>query len=250
MTIQTGSSPVKYNPPSPANSKNAGRKTAGSLAVRLVKRKDAARVLDLNLGRECKRRKDSHVFIIFDMTEHGASPVACCCITNSAEIPRGVVFESSSRFACEALVRRYPNKRFLEISAFHMLDEQKARRAKGLLWRAISGYCQQNNIDYVLGCFSFYGKYPAAYALELSYLYHYCQADPELQVAANSGMSMDIMPVEAVKPEKASRFLPPLLRYCLRLGAKASNMVAVDRNTDAMNVLLLIPARIIRASAF
>lgn len=250
MTLRTGTSPLRHDEWRFASSgREGGKKTTSSLWVRLVEGKDAASIA--SLGKACGCRKDSQVFIVFDETGQDAPhPVAYCCITDSIEAARGHDFKGEKRFASAALAARYPDKRFLEISIFHMLDEKKAHRAKGLLWRAIADYCQGRHIDYVLGCFSFDGKYPAAYALEFSYLYHYCQADPQLQMLARTGVSMDIMPAEAVRPDQAFRFLPPLLRYCLRLGAKVSNRVVVDKNTDALNIFLLMPARTICAPAF
>jgi len=248
MTLRTSSLPLRHDGERLANCKDTAKPATGSLSVHLVKGREAAHIPDLE--KDCRCRKDGHIFIIFNRTDHGTIPVAYCCITDDIEVRQGITFESSNRFASEMLIKRYPDKHFLEISTFHMLNRKKVHRAKGLLWRAITDYCECNHIDYILGCFSFDGKYPAAYAMELSYLYHYCQADPELQVTASEGVTMDIMPAEAVNPDKVFRFLPPLLRYCLRLGARVSDMVVVDKSMDAMNVFLLLPARTIHASAF
>jgi len=224
------------------------KECAGTLSVSCVKVKDAAGLLKLD--KQSLSRPEAELFIVFNRAEGKSLPVAYCCITDDKDVRQGITFASNHRFATESLISRYPDKRFLEISAFHMRNEDMAHRAKGLLWRAITNYCAHHAIDYVLGCFSFDGKYPAAHAMAFSYLYHYCQADPQLQVTANVGVSMDIMPAEAVRPDRAHRFLPPLLRYCLRLGARVSDTVAVDRNIDAMNVFLLLPARPMAQAVF
>jgi|GEM_PF-1104285 len=148
---------------------------------------------------------------------------------------------------------------FLEIAAFRLyaaLAETKAAaRAKTLLLRAVADYCRRQEVEYICGQFSFAGKYPAAYAREFSCLYHYYRikgALPQIRMADRDAerapaVSMDIMPAEAVPPDKSRRFLPPMLRYCLKLGAKADGNVTIDRaynhGIGAMNVFLAMPAR-------
>lgn len=151
------------------------------------------------------------------------------------------------RFAAENIVKTHQGKNFLEIALFHIADKRKTPRAKTLLLRAVADYCQKKQIDYIFGQFSFAGKYPAAYAREFSYLYHHYQVKKSFTPACDSAksVSMDIMPAEAVPPGKNRHFMPPLLRYCLRLGAKAGDRVAVDKSYNqgagAMNVFLLMP---------
>lgn len=150
----------------------------------------------------------------------------------------------------ENIMQTHKDKNFLEIILFHIADPYKMTRAKTILLRALGDYCRSSQIDYIFGKFSFDGKYPAAYAREFSYLYHHYRLQTPPPAACSSAKitknaSMDIMPEEAVSPHKTHRFLPPLLRYCLRLGAKAVDNVAIDNHYNQgagiMNVLLFIP---------
>lgn len=147
-------------------------------------------------------------------------------------------------------------KNFLEIALFRLFGRKPAARAKTHLLRAVADYCRQREISYIFGQFSFSGKYPAAYAQEFSCLYHYYRIKksgrPPAPLApkhhqAAQRTSMDIMPAEAAAPDKTHRLYPPLLRYCLRLGAKTDGNVAIDRNYDcgagAMNVFLWLSAK-------
>ncbi|AQS40742.1 MAG: Lysophospholipid acyltransferase, LPLAT superfamily protein [Candidatus Tokpelaia hoelldobleri] len=217
----------------------------GSLAVHLTTGAEAVKLSDTDHILETEP-----VFVVFDEAEKNNKPLAWCCITTSADKGHDTPFACSALFTTQKLMKRHPDLRFLEVSIFRIVDEKKAHRARGLLWQAITLYCAENSIDYILGCFSFDGKYPAEYALELSYLHHFCQTEPHLQLQAHNGASMDIMPVEAVKPKEVFRFLPPLLRYYLRLGAKAAKGAAISSDKAGIDVLLLIPAQSMKISPF
>lgn len=140
------------------------------------------------------------------------------------------------------------NKPFLEIALFRIADKSAEKRGKSLLLRAVGDYCRKRDIDYIFGRFSFAGKYPAAYAQEFSCLYHYYRVKnsaaapiPPEQTGAKKA-SMDIMPAEAATPDKTCRLYPPLLRYCLKLGAKTAENVSFDQDyaqgAGTMNVFL------------
>jgi len=185
----------------------------------------------------------------FCIVHHKRPPAAADTALPAGAAPAAAAARSVPvlRFAAENIVKTHYDKNFLEIALFHIADRRRAPRAKTLLLRAIADYCRHKQIDYIFGQFSFEGKYPAAYAREFSCLYHHYRVQKSFAPACGSGksVSMDIMPAEAVPPAKARRFLPPLLRYCLRLGARAGDHVAVDKSYDqgtgAMNIFLLLP---------
>jgi len=217
----------------------------GSLAVRLITGAEALKLCDTDNIPE-----EEPVFVVFDTEKKSNKPLAWCCITTSTDKGHETSFACSALFTTQTLMKHHPDLRFLEVSILHIADEKRAHRARGLLWQAITLYCAENSIDYILGCFSFEGKYPAEYALELSYLHHFCQIDPHLQLQAHNGASMDIMPMEAVKPKEVFRFLPPMLRYYLRLGAKVAKGAAINSDKAGIDVLLLIPAQSMKISTF
>lgn len=145
-----------------------------------------------------------------------------------------------SRFELPAISNQ---ESFLELSDFQFIDEEHSHRLRGFLWQAVAHYCQAESIDYVVGSLMFNNRYPAACAVELSYLHHFYMAEPNLRAKAINGVTMDIMPEEAINPSHAFSSLPPMLRYCLRLGAKVGDGAVVDRQNNQIHIFLLLPAK-------
>lgn len=221
---------------------------AGSLVVRLLTGEEVERLSGLDKIPFLDRSK--RMFVVFDETEADSSPLALCTITDTSDIGKGACFETAGHFSSDALTLAFPRLRFLETGEFHIMNQAKAHRAQGLLWHAIAAYCESHNIDYLFGAFSFEGRYPAAYALELSYLHHYHLIESALRVGAVDGVSMDIMPQEAIRPNEAFAFLPPLLRYCLRMGGKVGDGVAIDRDRNAVRIFMIMSAQEISRLTF
>lgn len=150
-------------------------------------------------------------------------------------------FIYGNKFDSEELRRKYPDDVFLEIGKIQFFDNTKSYRAGALIWQMVYYYCETEHVDYVIGCVSFAGRYPAAHAVALSYLYHFCRAEPGQSIVARKGVSMDIMPEEAIRPQEALRALPAQLRYCLRHGAKVGEGVFVDQAANCSEIFILIP---------
>lgn len=176
------------------------------------------------------------IIVVYDQGD--GHIVAMLSIVDSRD---GGYFIHSSKFDIEELQRKYPGRVFLDIGEIQYFDAEQSRSARVLIWQAIRQYCMAERIDYLISCIPFPGCYPAAHAVALSYLHHFCRAGPARSVTVRKGVSMDIMPQEAVKEGKALRALPAQLRYCLRRGAKIGEGVFVDRAANRSEVFVLMP---------
>ena len=185
---------------------------------------------------------DQWLMIVNDI-EDPQNLLASCCMTLTNVLGANQNLEATSLGDSFEVESGRNASVFLTISPFKCFDKAKAHRAQGLLWQAISRFCLLQNVDYVIGSLAFNSRYPAAHALELSYLYHFCRSQSEVHLRAAHGVTMDIMPEEAIKPDEVFSSLPPMLRYCLRVGAKVADNVVVDRASNETRVFLLFPAK-------
>jgi putative hemolysin len=104
----------------------------------------------------------------------------------------------------------------------------------------------------MLGCASLEGTDPAAHALTLSFMAHYCAAPSEWRVRAQPSryVEMNLMPREAVDPKAALRLLPPLIKGYLRLGCYIGEGAVIDPQFNTVDVLIILPVSAINARYF
>lgn len=154
-------------------------------------------------------------------------------------------FYSQSEFDVADLVGRNRGKRFLELGRSCVLPAYRTRRTLEALWQGNWAYALDHGVDVMFGCASFPGDKPQAHALALSFLNQAAAADAEWMVRAISGrgLSLDMMPVEAISPRAALSALPPLIKGYLRLGALVSSEAVIDRAFRTTDVLVVLPVK-------
>lgn len=154
-------------------------------------------------------------------------------------------FYSQSEFDVADLVGRHRGKRFLELGRSCVLPAYRTRRTLEALWQGNWAYALEHRIDVMFGCASFSGDKPHAHALALSFLNETVAARDEWTVRAipGRGLSMDMMPVEAITPRAALSAMPPLVKGYLRLGALVSHEAVVDRAFRTTDVLVILPVK-------
>lgn len=154
-------------------------------------------------------------------------------------------FYSQSEFDVADLVGRNRGNRFLELGRSCVLPAYRTRRTLEALWQGNWAYALDHGIDVMFGCASFPGDKPQAHALALSFLNQAAAADAEWMVRAISGrgLSLDMMPVEAISPRAALSALPPLIKGYLRLGALVSSEAVIDRAFRTTDVLVVLPVK-------
>ncbi len=152
-------------------------------------------------------------------------------------------FYTSGEFELDTLVRRHPERRFLELGRSCVLPAYRHKRTVELLWQGIWAYCNHHRIDVMTGCASLHGTVPAAHAEALSFLYQNCLATGEWAVAAlpHRHVAMDMMPAEAVSAKSALAALPPLVKGYLRLGALVGDGCVIDHDFRTVDVLVVLP---------
>ncbi len=111
-----------------------------------------------------------------------------------------------------------------------------------LLWRGNAAYVLHFNITLMFGCASLHGSDPKAFALPLSYLYHYHLAPPALRMRAlpDQYVSMNLMPKESIDLKAAMREVPPLIKGYLRLGGYVGDGAVIDRQWNSVDVGIVV----------
>jgi putative hemolysin len=154
-------------------------------------------------------------------------------------------FYSQTEFDVMDLVSRSPDKRFLELGRSCVLSTYRIRRTLEALWQGTWAYALGHGIDAMFGCASFPGAQPYAHALALSFINQTAAANDEWNVRAiaGRGLSMDMMPAEAINPRNAIAAMPPLVKGYLRVGAVVSGEVVVDTAFRTTDVLVMLPVK-------
>jgi len=154
-------------------------------------------------------------------------------------------FYSQSEFDVTDLTGRNSGKRFLELGRSCVLSTYRTRRTLEALWQGNWAYALGHGIDVMFGCASFPGNKPHAHALALSFLHNTASADADwkVQAIAGRGLSIDMMPVEAVNPRAALAAMPPLVKGYLRVGALVSEEAVVDAAFGTTDVLVILPVK-------
>ena len=154
-------------------------------------------------------------------------------------------FYSQCEFDVMDLVGRNPDKRFLELGRSCVLPAYRTRRTLEALWQGNWAYALTHGIDVMFGCASFPGDKPQAHALALSFLNQAAAANDawNVRAIAGRGVSMDMMPAEAITPRAALAAMPPLVKGYLRLGALVSDEAVMDPAFRTTDVMIILPVK-------
>lgn len=217
--------------------------TLGSLEARLVKSPNelagAASVLAAN---EISKNNADWFILVTDKNQSNQI-VAICPMAMTTNVYPNESLKATGLNDTFEVVGDIKASVFLTIAPFRFVKTDKPHRTQGVLWQAITRFSLIQNVDYIIGSLPFKSRYPAAHALELSYLYHFCRPRSGMQLRASHGVTMDIMPQEAIKRDEAFSSLPPKLRYFLRIGAKVGENALVDRNNNETRIFLLFSTK-------
>jgi L-ornithine Nalpha-acyltransferase len=156
---------------------------------------------------------------------------------------RNFGFYSANEFNIDALRRKHPTQRFLELGRSCVLEAYRTKKTVELLWQGIWTYVQHHGIDVMFGCASLEGTNPIQLAEELSFMHHFCQAVEPWSTSAlpTRHVKMDMLTKENLDPKQALIALPPLIKGYLRLGAKIGDGAVVDHQFGTTDVLILMP---------
>ena len=91
--------------------------------------------------------------------------------------------------------------------------------------------------DFIFGCTSFSGANNPRHLASLSSLKKNQLAGQELSITKKSNTILDIKKlIGSDKQKMTNSFLPPLLKFYLRLGGKISDHAVIDRDLDTLHV--------------
>lgn len=152
-------------------------------------------------------------------------------------------YYSADEFSVASLIERQSNRRFLELGRSCVMPAYRSKRTIELLWQGIWAYCQEHNVDVMMGCASFAGTLPAAHAEPLSFLNNYARVDEKWHIAPVPGrhVTMDLMPSEAINTKSALSRLPALIKGYLRVGALFGDGAVIDPAFNSIDVMVVLP---------
>ena len=91
--------------------------------------------------------------------------------------------------------------------------------------------------NFVFGCTSFSGVDDPRHLASLSSLEKNQIAEPKFRAKKKSHNILDIKKIVGLNKSKlAKNFLPPLLKFYLRLGGKVSDHAVIDKDLDTLHV--------------
>ena len=154
-------------------------------------------------------------------------------------------FYSAGEFDVEALIRRNPAMRFLEVGRACVAPSHRGKGVLELLWRGLWAYARRYGMDAMIGCASLPGADPAAHAAHIRALAR--GGDPALRVAPRPGRAAPRLDAEALPARALARALPPLVRGYWRLGATFSETAAVDVSFGTTDLFVVMPLRDVEA---
>ncbi|MFT6072139.1 MAG: putative hemolysin [Alphaproteobacteria bacterium] len=112
-----------------------------------------------------------------------------------------------------------------------------------LLWRGLTTYAVQNNIDLLFGCASFADIDQNNLQKVLSYLHHKKSAPPHWRVSALPELyqKMNYIDITPENEREILQAMPPLIKGYLRLGAWIGDGAVVDKQFGTTDVLITLP---------
>lgn len=135
----------------------------------------------------------------------------------------------------------------LELGRSCVLPPYRTRPVLQKLWQGIAHYVAEHKIGLMFGCASMHGTDVNALADQLSYLYHYHLASPDLRPRALEGkyVDMNMMPKDDIDVRKVFASLPPLVKGYMRLGASIGDGAIVDHQFNTTDVCIVMPTHLV-----
>jgi len=155
-------------------------------------------------------------------------------------------FYTSNEYNIQPLLDYDQN--LLELGRSCVLPEYRTRPVLNKLWEGIAHYVSDHNISLMFGCASFHGTEIESLKEQLSYLYHYHLAPPELRARTKDEyfVDMNMIPKEDLDAKAAFISMPPLLKGYIRLGAYIGDGAYIDDQFNTTDVCIIMPTSLVR----
>jgi putative hemolysin len=155
--------------------------------------------------------------------------------------------QAAGQFYCEdeydLSLLKHSGKRLLELGRSCLHPDYRGGVGMMHLWRALSDFVTENNIDIIFGVASFHGTDLTALAAPLSLLHHRHLAPPALRVTAQGATAqpMDLVQVDAIDRIAALRSTPALIKAYLRLGGMVGEGAFIDHAFNTTDICMILP---------
>jgi putative hemolysin len=161
-------------------------------------------------------------------------------------------FYTQGEYDIAPLLAAKPDYSFMELGRSCVLKPYRNKRTLELLWQGVWSYVREHGADVMIGCASFEGTDPSAYAEALSFLHHTALAPEDWRVRAHQHLRVDMnmMPREAVNVRAAMKALPPLIKGYLRVGAYVGDGAVIDHQFGTTDVFVIMPVEAIKSRYF
>jgi L-ornithine Nalpha-acyltransferase len=150
-----------------------------------------------------------------------------------------------------SVIERVPGE-LLELGRSCVDARYRNRAVMQLLWRGIAAYVFHHRIDLMFGCASLPGTDTAAIAVELTYLYYYHLAPPELRPRALPHRYVEMRRIDraAIDPRRTLATLPPLIKGYLRLGGFVGDGAVIDTQFNTTDVAVVVKTDLVTESYY
>lgn len=142
-------------------------------------------------------------------------------------------------------VLKASGRRMLELGRSCLHQNYRGGSAMYYLWKALSEYVLQRNIEILFGVASFHGTDIAKLSEPLSLLHHNHLAPINLRVRAKDPNSqrMDLVHLNDLNRPKAMIAVPSLIKAYLRLGGVVGEGAYIDRAFNTTDVCLILDTK-------
>jgi putative hemolysin len=150
-----------------------------------------------------------------------------------------------------ATMERFPGG-LMELGRSCVDPRYRNRSVMQLLWRGIAAYVFHHGIDLMFGCASLPGIDTDALGAELTYLYYYHLAPPELRPRALPHRYVEMRRLErdAIDPRRTLAALPPLIKGYLRLGGFVGDGAVIDSQFNTTDVAVVVKTDMVTESYY
>lgn len=135
----------------------------------------------------------------------------------------------------------------LELGRSCVLPPYRTRPVLHKLWQGIAHYVAEHKIGLMFGCASLHGTDVDMLAPQMSYLYHYHLAAPELcpRALPSRYVELNRMAREDIDARAVFSSMPPLIKGYMRLGASIGEGAVIDEQFNTTDVCIVMPTHLV-----
>lgn len=162
-------------------------------------------------------------------------------LTQSRADTAQIQFYTETEFDISKL--RSVSSKIMEISRSCIHPDYRGRHAINMLWRGIAQYVFQHDIDYLVGCPSFFKTTPTAEQDVLAYLnaFHACPESIRPRALDQHYVPLPQKPKDEINQRDLFKKVPALLKGYLRIGAMVGDGIFIDTRFNCFDIAVVMP---------